>query len=315
MRGLNEAAHQDQPKNPIVMSSSSSPNPTRREFLSQMASLAAGVAGLATAVGTNAAPSGGRIPVIDCHAHAGTGQEVIVPWNTIGDPEELLRNMQKGRIDQSVIFPMSNSNRHSFFEEGNKEIAALCKKYPGKFIGFAKHNSVTEKGRIRDLLRREVLELGLRGLKSHSPAPTDEVLSTVAELKIPYLFHPARVVDVVDAAKAFPQVDIICAHLGIPYSRNVRYHEEAIDAAKRYPNIYLDTSTVMETRYLENALREAGPDKMCFGSDAPDCDSRLEVFKIRNAMATLNIPADKQAMVLGGNLQKLLNKSGRQVQS
>jgi uncharacterized protein len=240
---------------------------------------------------------------------------VIVPWNTIGDPNELIYNMQKGRIDQSVIFPMSNSNRHSLFEEGNKEIAAICRKYPGKFIGFAKHNSVTEKGRIRELLQREILELGLRGLKSHSPAPTDEVLETVAELKIPYIFHPARVTDVVEAAKSFPQVDIICAHLGIPYSRNVRYHEEAIDAATRYANIYLDTSTVMETRYLEKALREAGPDKMCFGSDAPDCDSRLEVFKIRNAMATLNIPKEKQEMVLGGNLLRLLKKGGREIQS
>jgi hypothetical protein len=52
---------------------------------------------------------------------------------------------------------------------------------------------------------------------------------------------------------------------------------------------------------------------MIFGSDAPDCDARLEAFKIRNAMATLNIPQEQQAMVLGGNLLRLLDKSGRQV--
>jgi hypothetical protein len=51
---------------------------------------------------------------------------------------------------------------------------------------------------------------------------------------------------------------------------------------------------------------------MCFGSDAPDCDARLEAFKIRNAMATLNIPQQQQAMVLGGNLLRLINKSGRE---
>ena len=52
---------------------------------------------------------------------------------------------------------------------------------------------------------------------------------------------------------------------------------------------------------------------MCFGSDAPDCDARLEVFKIRNAMSTLNIPKEQQEMVLGGNVLRLLNKNGRQV--
>jgi predicted TIM-barrel fold metal-dependent hydrolase len=293
------------------MSSPSHPS-TRREFIRQTAGLAVGVAGLASAVEAQSATGARRVPVIDCHAHAGTGQEMIVPWNTIGDPAELLRNMEQGRIDMSVIFPMSNSNRHKLFEEGNKEIAAICRKHPGKFIGFAKHDSVAEHGLIRDLLQKEILEMGLRGLKSHSPQPTAEVMEAVAELKIPYIYHPRRVSDFVEIARAYPQVDMILAHLGAPYSRmGVRTIMEAIDAGKRYSNVYVDTSTVQETRYLEEALREAGPGKLCFGSDAPDCDSRLEVFKIRNAMAKVGTSQEEQAMVLGGNLLKLLNKSGR----
>src|SRR5438552_7905600 len=93
---------------------------TRRLFLAQTAGLAS-VAVLGSAYAAESAANRVPVPVIDCHVHLGTAQQVIVPWNTMGDPAEILRNMRKGKIDRSVIFPMSNSNRHRTFEEGNRE--------------------------------------------------------------------------------------------------------------------------------------------------------------------------------------------------
>jgi predicted TIM-barrel fold metal-dependent hydrolase len=282
----------------------------RRELLRRVAGItAAGAAALRGPWSAAATLDDSPVPVIDCHVHVGTAHQMIVPWNTVGDPEEILRNMRKGNIDQSVIFPMTNPNWQHSFELANREIAQTCRRYPGKFIGFAKHDSVAEKGRIRDLLRREILEFGLRGYKSHSPQPTLEVMDAVAELKIPYLYHPRQVADLVAVARDYPMVDMIMAHAG-PYNRiaskSVQARLEAIEAAKTHANIYLETSRATETSLLERALQEAGPAKMIFGSDAPDCDARLEAFKIRNAMATLNIPQAQQAMVLGGNLLRLL---------
>ena len=285
---------------------------TRRNFL-QVVLGGAGLAGNANySVGAEGSRSA-AMPVIDCHVHVGTAHQMLVPWNTIGDPEEILRNMRKGRIDRSVIFPMTNPNRQRLFEDANREIAEICRRHPGKFIGFAKHDALTEKGRIRELLRREVQELGLRGYKSHSPQPTREVMDAVAELRIPYLYHPAKVSDLVEVARDYPQVDMIMAHAG-PYNSVARRSDEsrleAIEAAKTFPNIYLETSRATVTRLLEIAIREAGPSKLCFGSDAPDCDARLEVFKIRNAMASLNISQEQQDMVLGGNILRLIGKAG-----
>jgi predicted TIM-barrel fold metal-dependent hydrolase len=290
--------------------------PARREFLQRLAGVTtAGATALRVNLSAAETWEESPVPVIDSHVHLGTAHQMIVPWNTVGDPEEILRNMRKANIDQSVIFPMTNPNWQHSFELANREIAQLCRRYPGKFIGFAKHDAVAEKGRIRDLLRREIIEFGLRGYKSHSPQPTLEVMETVAELKIPYLYHPRQVSDLVAVARDFPTVDMIMAHAG-PYNRiaskSVQSRLEAIEAARTHANIYLETSRATETRLLEQALQEAGPGKLIFGSDAPDCDARLEAFKIRNAMATLNIPKQQQAMVLGGNLLKLLNKSGRQ---
>jgi predicted TIM-barrel fold metal-dependent hydrolase len=293
------------------------PGPARREFLRQVAGFTTAAATAIRCSDSGAATlNDSPVPVIVCHVHLGTAEQMIVPWNTVGDPEEILRNMRKGSIDQSVIFPMTNPNWQHSFELANREIVQICRRYPGKFIGFAKHDSASEKGRIRDLLRREVLEFGLRGYKSHSPQPTLEVMDTVAELKIPYLYHPRQVADLVAVARDYPLVDMIMAHGG-PYNRiaskSVESRLDAIEAAKTHANIYLETSRATETILLEKALQEAGPAKVIFGSDAPDCDARLEVFKIRNAMAALSLLKEQQALVLGGNLLRLLNKSGRRI--
>lgn len=258
------------------------------------------VAGLASSSAGKATQVRDHAPVIDCHAHAGIGQTLLSPWTTWGDPEELIRNMDEAGIDKSVIFP--NANRT--YEEANRAIADYCRRWPTRFIGYAKHDAVAERGRIREMLLREVWEWGLRGYKSHAPQPTAEVLDTVAELRIPYIYHVLRVSDVVECAKNYPGIDFIIAHLGSYGSRNLQEHVGAINAARQYDNIYLDTSTVLETRYIELAVKEAGAHKICFGADAPDCDARLEVFKVR----MLGLPRREEEQILGGNLQRLLSK-------
>lgn len=269
----------------------------RRDFLWQTAGLTAGVVGLGEASKAGVAP---RTPVIDCHVHCGIGQMLLAPYSTENSPEHILRNMKQGNIDQCVIFPISNAT----YEEANIAIAETCRRYPGKFIGFAKHDAVTEKFRIRKMLLDEVRELGLRGYKSHAPQPTPEVLDVVAELRIPYLYHPRQVADLVEVARAYPGIDFILAHLGSPQSRNPQEHLNAIEAAKRYANIHVETSYCLETRYIERAVKELPAEKILFGSDGPDTNNALEVFKIR----MLKLPKAQEELILGGNLLRLLGK-------
>jgi predicted TIM-barrel fold metal-dependent hydrolase len=237
------------------------------------------------------------VRVIDCHVHAGTGQAMSQPWTTYNDPEVTLRHAEEAGIDQSIIFPIENPT----YEKPNEEIARIVAQYPGKFIGFAKHDPVAEAGRVKAMLTHEVKDLGLKGLKLHK-LPTREVLESVAELKIPILFHPPKVSDFHLIASTFPQINFIMAHLGSYTSQNWTEHLAAIDAAKRYPNVYLETSTVVHWRYLEMAARELPDHKVLFGSDGPDGDSRVELYKIR----LLKLPADKEEQVLGANVLRLL---------
>jgi len=280
-------------------------NPSRRQFLRQCgAGLSSGALAGAGLMGETTASADGtgktlKTPVIDGHAHAGTASAMTDPWTCMADPEAILRRNQEAGIDQSVIFPIN----HDTFEEANREIAQICRRFPGKFIGYAKHDPLHEKGRIRSMLFHECRELGLRGLKLHvHPGP--EVLDAVAELGIPILYHPERVSQFEEIASAYPMVDFILAHLGSDQSIDWREHVAAIALAKKFPNIYLDTGATVFSRFIEQAVREVGPEKVLFGSDEPEVDCRQEIFKIR----VLKLPKAQEELILGGNLLRLLSK-------
>jgi hypothetical protein len=221
------------------------------------------------------------------------------PWTTKAEVEITLRHMAEAGIDRTILFPINNAE----YERPNRDIAELCARYPDKFIGFAKHDPQTEAGRIRAMLRHEVESLGLKGLKLHR-LPTREVLDAAAELGIPILYHPEKVANFHLIASEYPQIPFIMAHLGSFASRDWTEHIAAIDVARRYPNVYLDTSSVVFFQFLEKAAKEAGPDKLIFGSDGPELDSRVELYKVR----LLKLPPAEEAQVLGGNIRRLLPK-------
>ena len=239
--------------------------------------------------------------IIDAHCHAGKGlnfgKEGEAPWTTYNDPEWTLRKMEEAGIDRTVIFPISNTT----YEKANEEIASIVAKYPGKFIGFAKHDPKAEEGRIRALLTREVKELGLKGLKLHG-TPSREMLEASAELRIPILCHPGKVADLRAPAADWPGIPFILAHLGSFSSRDWREHLAAIELARSLPNLHLETSSVVFHDYLERACRELPTEKLIFGTDGPLVDSRIELHKIR----LLKLPREKERLVLGGNILRLL---------
>src|SRR5262245_32925031 len=82
--------------------------------------------------------------VIDAHGHAGHGEALSAPWSTYNDPEVILRHAEEVGIDTTIIFPIENPT----YQRANEEIARIVAKYPGKFIGFAKHDPVGEAGQI-----------------------------------------------------------------------------------------------------------------------------------------------------------------------
>jgi len=105
-------------------------------------------------------------------------------------------------------------------------------------------------------------------------------------------------------ASAYPKVNLIIPHMGQFCSANWTIHYEAIDLAKRYPNVYLDMSGVGSFKYVEMAVRELPPEKLLFGTCAPELDPRVG----REALRLLKLSAEHQAKVAGINISRLLGK-------
>jgi predicted TIM-barrel fold metal-dependent hydrolase len=275
----------------------------RREFLRRGMITAGAIAAASPLAAQQPRPSF-PFPVVDAHCHAGKGMNYgskdpeAAPWTTFNDPERVLRQADEAGITQTVIFPISNTT----YEQANAEIASYVRKYPGKFIGIAKHDPNTERGKIRDMLIHEVRDLGLKGLKLHV-VPTEEMLVTAQELGIPILVHPPRVADLVEVVRVYPKVNFILAHLGNFASRDWKDHLRAIEATKSIPNLYLETSAVVFFEFLEQAARELPPEKLVFGTDGPLVDQRIEMDK----MLLLKLPREKAERIMGGNMLRLLN--------
>jgi predicted TIM-barrel fold metal-dependent hydrolase len=258
----------------------------RRDFLGALAP-----ATLAGSANAQARPM-----IIDAHCHAGIGTILTAPWTTRADLDITLRHMEEAGIDRTVIFPVNNPT----YTKANEAIAEMCARHPGKLIGFAKHDPESEAGRVPAMLRREVEQLGLKGLKLHK-LPTRDMLETAAEIAIPVLYHPKEVSDFYMLAEEFPQIHFIMAHMG-GYSSWIK-PMQGIALARRYPNVSVDTSQVT-VKFIEMAVRELGPDKIIFGSDGPEQDSRVELYKIR----LLKLAAAEEAKILSGNIRRILPK-------
>ena len=284
-------------------------NSSRRAFLAANGGLLANEAfsrlASSRAEGLNPAlEAPGGSMVIDCHAHVGiarapgTTGELSAPWETVGDPELILSHAREAGIATTVIFPINNTT----YKEANEDIARACERYAGKFIGFARHDARTESGQIRSLLFHEVRDLGLRGLKLHTQ-PNPEILDAARDLSIPVLYDSNEHVELFEEfLPSYPTVNFIIPHLGSDQSANWPGHLMAIELAKQYPNVHLDTAAVVMTRYLEKAVKELPAEQILFGSDEPEIDCRLEIFKIRQ----LKLPKEKEGMILGGNIRRLL---------
>jgi predicted TIM-barrel fold metal-dependent hydrolase len=125
--------------------------------------------------------------------------------------------------------------------------------------------------------------------------------------------------DVGQAALDFPGMRFVIHHLGVPYE------DETIMIAARFPNVYLSTSTWINSiavaprltaERLGKALAQVGPDRILWGSEAPlgpDPQALLEAcwnFQIpEDLRAGYGYPAitdEDRHKIFGANMLELL---------
>jgi predicted TIM-barrel fold metal-dependent hydrolase len=244
-----------------------------------------------------------RSLIVDCHCHAGTGDLLTAPWNTAAPLESYLRRAKAAGIDRTIVF----APFHTDYSRANAEVARVVERYPGRLIGFAFVHPRRDRGRIFRMVEKATGEYGFQGIKVHGAEalPTREVCEAARALRLPVLVDVVGKMNAVDMfAPAYPDVNFIVPHLG-SFRDDFRAHQVMIDQLVRYPNVYTDTSGVRRFDYIVEAVRRAGPGKLLFGSDGPWLHPGLELHKVR----LLGLPAEKEALVLGGNVLRLLART------
>lgn len=241
--------------------------------------------------------------IIDAHCHAGRGDILNAPWSTEAPLDKYLPRARAAGITRTIVIPPGHSN----YAEANAQLARIVAQHPQRLIGFASVHARRDAGRIYDIVARAVHEYGMRGLKVHGydAAPTREVCEAVRRLRIPLLVDVVGRAYLVELfAPQYPDVNFIIPHLG-SFMDDWRAQQQVVDQLVRYPNVYSDTAGVRRFDYIVQAVRRAGARKLLFGSDGPWLHPAVELHKIR----VLGLPANEEAMILGGNAMRLLRRA------
>jgi predicted TIM-barrel fold metal-dependent hydrolase len=138
------------------------------------------------------------------------------------------------------------------------------------------------------------------------------------KLALPSLFDMrySNPIDLHAVALEFPQVNIVIPHFGAGYFR------ETLMLCDLCPNVYLDTSSGNSwLRYqpesldlggvFRQALAVAGPQRLLFGSDSSFFPRgwHAQIYAAQtDALRDLDLSADRAKLILGGNLERLLQR-------
>lgn len=245
--------------------------------------------------------------IIDCHCHAGKGDGLTGPWDTAAPMEKYLHRAAEAGINRTVLFAAF----HSDYAVANREVARMVASRPDRFFGFTFVNPVSDRGRIKKLVRQGVEEFGFVGIKvhRHDGRITREVCEAARTYSLPVLYDVMSEVSVCELlAQEYPDVNFIIPHLG-SFGDDWQAQLALIDHLVRHPNIYTDTAGVRRFDLLEQAVQRAGAKKILFGSDGPWLHPAVELAKVR----ALNLPKKDEDLVVAGNILRLIARAGHVV--
>jgi len=169
--------------------------------------------------------------IVDCHCHAGTGDGLTAPWNTVAPLGAYTRRARRAGIDRTVVLPAG----HSDYACANAELARIVARQPDRLIGFAGVHTVRDRGRIGAMVDQAVRRWGFRGIKVHrydAPA-TREVCEAAQRHGVPILYDVVGQPQLIELiAPQYRRVDFIVPHLG-SFADDFRAHVQVDDQIGR----------------------------------------------------------------------------------
>jgi predicted TIM-barrel fold metal-dependent hydrolase len=193
---------------------------------------------------------------------------------------ELVALMDRNGVDRALIWLRPPYLRD--IEPENRAVYRATQDYPGRFLGFGWVNPRLGRQVALDTIERCFEEYGFCGVKFNGaqdeyviddPVLAMPLIEKAATYGKPIAFHigadfyenthPARLGRI---AGAFPETTFLMVHMGgagLP-----ALDRSAVEVAAEHANIALIGSSIHELAILR-AIRSLGPERVCFGSDAP----------------------------------------------
>ena len=242
--------------------------------------------------------------ILDSHAHV----DVVPALGWYDTAEKLIERMDEAGIAKAAISGYMNAPGP--IPDGLKVIEDAVAAYPDRLIGYARMDPWFDEQCIA-LLDEAVLKRGFRGVKLH-PAHytvhpfgelTVNLVRRAGELGAPVLFHSGDEImclpyQIDRLALQCPDTVIILAHIGGFFSG-----EAALDVAERRANVFVDTSEIPLPDMVRKAVHRLGADKVLFGTDAPCCDIKLEIMKVKLA----GLKPHEEQLVMCENYARLMD--------
>ena len=231
------------------------------------------------------------------------------------------KEMKETSIDKVVL--QIATSKGSPARPVNEYASMLLRMFPDKFIGFAGFDPNRGEEAVADI-EHAIKDLGYKGLKTVSPLLELDIndkafypcYAKAQELGVPITVHTgasslvmgsrikyAQPTMVDDVAFDFPDLKIICAHMG------GHQYMDAYNMLVRHRNVYADLSfwplnplykDMIPWRLLEDTV----PDKILIGSDYPCGQTPKEAVQ---TVQELPISEEFKQKILGGNAANLLD--------
>jgi uncharacterized protein len=253
--------------------------------------------------------------LFDIHTYMGKNPG----WGVQGLPvpftgKDMIQYMDDAGFDAVLSAPPGSGNSDHFAGD-HETIAKAVEKYPGRIYGYYRAKPRRGKEGVADLLYW-IKKRGLHAIKFNSSDTPGysigdhdlmgPVLEAVEECGVPVLIHTGEVYStgatpalVCDLARAFPRVQFIVGHMGIP-----GYFEELIPFMKNTKNTVTETAGVYRPLQITNTVKALGAERVLLGSNGPYIPLQLGSIAIGQYCG--NLTQREKDLILGGNAVRIL---------
>lgn len=242
--------------------------------------------------------------IIDAHIHIGKWSDIFLNLET--NVDEAVIELKKSGIDEAVCMPTDRTSNKELFDEIkdrndfkfyfnawinplDKDLDTFLEENISKISFFKIHPSI-DKRKITD-------------------AAYEKYLYLASEKKIPIVVHCGRWKEMagyeicLEAARKFPELRLILAHLGGDQPSICTQCAKDIVSGD-YKNVYVGTESVREFYFVNEVVKTLSAEKVLFGSDY-NLGLPASYLPI---IDRLKISNEEKELIYSGNAMRLIQK-------